>query len=92
MQIKWTAPSRDTRAAAPSVSLRNPRKASSVISPEAICELAVATFGVGVTANADVIGRVEEGGIDGGAFVVRPDNGWASYSAQRSRQRVSDAD
>src|SRR5258706_2292086 len=36
MQTKWTAPSRETRAAAPSVSARKERNSASLISPEAI--------------------------------------------------------
>ena len=36
MQTKWTAPGRDTAAAPPKVSLRNLRKLSSLISPEAL--------------------------------------------------------
>src|SRR5262249_22498694 len=36
MQTKWTAPSRETRAAAPNVSARNERNSASLISPEAI--------------------------------------------------------
>ena len=40
MQMKWTAPSRETFAAAPKVCVRKTRKPSSVISPEAIARLA----------------------------------------------------
>ena len=68
MQTKWTAPSRETLAAAPSVSARK--------APERLLrhlagshrELAVAAFGIGVAADPDVVGRIQEGGIDPGAL------------------------
>jgi hypothetical protein len=63
MQMKWMAPSRDTLTAAPNVWVRKARNVA-----WRHCELSVPALGIGMTADADVVGWVEEGRINLGAL------------------------
>ena len=66
MQTKCTAPSRDTRAQAPRVSDEEAPERRLAHLARGHGELAVPAPGVGVAVDPDVVGRIEEGGVDPG--------------------------
>ena len=64
MQTKCTAPSRETAAQAPSVSVRKVAELGLGHLARGHGELAVPALGIGVAVDLDVVGRIEEGRID----------------------------
>jgi len=69
---KWTAPSREQRAAAPSVSLRKERNSASLISPEAMANSRWLPAGHRMPPNPHIVGRVEESRIDTRPWPMNP--------------------